>query len=451
MFVPGRRRTLRIQSGILKRRLVPVQHDGRALEWHAPGVAVDFAVLQERRIEAAQPGAIRIAGRQRVERHDQVIVDQRKRIGGQQHGELRTRLRLQCGLRLGHGILIRAGVDRRHLDRWVLALEVCRVAVDDLRDRSANRDREVETDVGRRIGGAGDGRQRQRGAGGRQYAATGRADHARTVSFAARDALDTLTGGSVEQVDRLLGGETHLRPGSQHDAARKPCQHRHIADPAGDHRVGAEIFRKLDSRGNALLGKSQTLRSNTAQEFADRRRCQDRAVGAAHHHAGATPFKRKQVHRRRADEACGKTGRRARIDLCRRCVLLDMAIAQQHDLVGHAHRLGLVMRHVQHGDPQPTLQRQDLAAHVGAKLRIEVRQRFVHQADRRLGNDGAAEGHTLLLAAGKLAGLALQQMSDAEDLDRARQPPRSARAPERGAPAARTRYSPRRSDAGTSA
>ena len=97
-----------------------------------------------------------------------------------------------------------------------------------------------------------------------------------------------------------------------------------------------------------------------------------------------------------------------------------MAIAQQHDLVGHAHRLGLIMRHVQHGDPQPTLQRQDLAAHVGTKLSIEVRQRFIHQADRCFGNDGAAEGHTLLLAAGKLAGLALQQMSDAENFDRAR-------------------------------
>ena len=173
------------------------------------------------------------------------------------------------------------------------------------------------------------------------------------------------------------------------------------------------------SANRKLSGRMPPSSSPTA------RRRQDRAVGTAHHHAGAAPFQRKQVHRRRADEAGGKTGRRARIDLCRRCVLLDMAIAQQHDLVGHPHRLGLVMRHVQHGDPQPTLQRQDLAAHVGTKLSIEVRQRFIHQADRCFGNDGAAEGHTLLLAAGKLTGLALQQMSDAENLDRARQPPRA--------------------------
>ena len=200
-------------------------------------------------------------------------------------------------------------------------------------------------------------------------------------------------------------------------ARRRPCRR-----PPCRRR---DIPRARTRAANALLGKPQALRTDAAQQFADRRRRQDRAVGAPHHHASATPFKRKQVHRRRADEAGGKTGRRARIDLCRRRVLFDMAIAQQHDLVGHAHGLGLVVRHVQHGDPQPTLQRQDLAPHVGTKLRIEVRQRFIHQADRCLGNDGAAEGHTLLLAAGKLAGLALQQMSDAENLDRARQPPRA--------------------------
>ncbi len=146
--------------------LFQIQHDGRALERHAPGVAVDLAVLQERRIEAAQPGAIRVAGRQRVERHDQVVVDQRERVGGQQHRQLRPGFRLQRGLRLGQRVLIGAGVDRRHLDRRVLALEVGRVAVDDLGDRSADGDREIEADLGRRIGGADDGRQRQRRAGG---------------------------------------------------------------------------------------------------------------------------------------------------------------------------------------------------------------------------------------------------------------------------------------------
>jgi len=58
---------------------------------------------------------------------------------------------------------------------------------------------------------------------------------------------------------------------------------------------------------------------------------------------------------------------------------------------------------------------------------VQVRQRFVHQADRRLGHDRPAERHALLLPARQLRRLALQQMADAEDFHRARQPPRSFR------------------------
>ena len=227
--------------------------------------------------------------------------------------------------------------------------------------------------------------------------------------------------------NRWIGSSVarHTCVPSQHDAARQARQQRHVADPAGDHRVGAEIFRMLEPGRDALLRQRRLSGRMPPSDVAARRRREQRAVGAAHHHAGAAPFERKQVHRRRADEAGGEAGCRARVDLGRRRVLLDMAVAQQHDLVGHAHGLGLVMRHVQHGDAKPALQRQDLAPHVGAKLRIEVRQRFIHQADRRLGDDGAAERHALLLAAGQLAWLALQQMPDAEDLHRARQPARA--------------------------
>ncbi len=48
------------------------------------------------------------------------------------------------------------------------------------------------------------------------------------------------------------------------------------------------------------------------------------------------------------------------------------------------------------------LQRPDLAPHLLAQLRVEVGERLVHQADRRLGDDRAAERHALLLAAGEL-------------------------------------------------
>ena len=160
---------------------------------------------------------------------------------------------------------------------------------------------------------------------------------------------------------------------------------------------------------------------------------------------------REQVHRRRADEAGGETRCRTRIDFRRRCVLLDMAVAQQHDLVGHAHGLGLVVRDVQHGDAQPALQRQDLAPHVGTKLRVQVRQRFVHQADRRLGDDRAAERDALLLSAGELRRACVP--ADARCRESPPRAPAGESAPARahGAPSGRTRCSPPTSGAGNSA
>jgi hypothetical protein len=85
------------------------------------------------------------------------------------------------------------------------------------------------------------------------------------------------------------------------------------------------------------------------------------------------------------------------------------------------------VRHEQHGDAQAPLQRQDFAPHLGAKLGVEVRQRLVHQADRRLRDDGAPERDTLLLATGQLRWAAFQQPCDAQHLDRAIEPARAFR------------------------
>jgi hypothetical protein len=45
----------------------------------------------------------------------------------------------------------------------------------------------------------------------------------------------------------------------------------------------------------------------------------------------------------------------------------------------------------------------DFGAHLQPQLGVEVRQRLVHQHQRRLDDDGAGDRHALLLAAGKLA------------------------------------------------
>jgi hypothetical protein len=72
---------------------------------------------------------------------------------------------------------------------------------------------------------------------------------------------------------------------------------------------------------------------------------------------------------------------------------------QQHHLVGHAHGLGLVVRDVDDGELQPLLQLAQLAAHLLAQLGVQVGQRLVHQAHRRLRHQRACQRHALLLPA----------------------------------------------------
>ena len=60
------------------------------------------------------------------------------------------------------------------------------------------------------------------------------------------------------------------------------------------------------------------------------------------------------------------------------------------------------------------MQALDLDAHLGAQLGVEVRQRLVEQEHLRIAHDAAAERDALLLAAGQLLRLALQQFVQAE-------------------------------------
>ena len=134
----------------------------------------------------------------------------------------------------------------------------------------------------------------------------------------------------------------------------------------------------------------------------------DRTVGAGDDGAAAAGFETQQVHRRRPYEARNERVRRILVEVDRLAILLDAARAHQHDAIGHRHRLDLVVRHVHHRDAELALQRADLDAHLGAQLRVEVRQWLVHQANGRLRDDRAPERDPLLLTARQLAGLAAE-------------------------------------------
>ena len=60
----------------------------------------------------------------------------------------------------------------------------------------------------------------------------------------------------------------------------------------------------------------------------------------------------------------------------------------------------------------------ELDAHLHAQRGVEVGQRLVEQEDLGLAHDGAADGDALALAAGKLLGLALQQLVELQDARR---------------------------------
>ena len=65
--------------------------------------------------------------------------------------------------------------------------------------------------------------------------------------------------------------------------------------------------------------------------------------------------------------------------------------------------------------PSRLLEPRDGGAHLDAELRVEVRQGLVHEEGRRLADDRAAHGDALALAAGEVAGLAVEVLLEVED------------------------------------
>ena len=124
------------------------------------------------------------------------------------------------------------------------------------------------------------------------------------------------------------------------------------------------------------------------------------------------------VHRGAADEACNEQVGRRLVQALRRLELLQQSPPHHGDAVAHRHRLNLIVRHVHGRDPQLSLDARDLGAHLNAQLRVEVRERLVHQEHLRLAHDRAAHRHALTLPAGELARLPVEMVSQADDARR---------------------------------
>ena len=131
---------------------------------------------------------------------------------------------------------------------------------------------------------------------------------------------------------------------------------------------------------------------------------------------------RQEVHRRRPDEARHEQVLRVLVQVGRRVDLLDEPRAHDRHPVTEGHRLGLIVRHVDHRGPQALLDPRHLRAHLHAQLRVQVRQRLVHQERLRVAHDRAAHRHPLALTTGQIRRLALQMLLQIQDPGRLGRP-----------------------------
>ena len=122
------------------------------------------------------------------------------------------------------------------------------------------------------------------------------------------------------------------------------------------------------------------------------------------------------VHGRAADEAADEEVDGPVVQLLRPSDLLELALPHDGDPVAHRHGLDLVVRHVDGRRSQIALETADLGAHLDAELRVQVRERLVHEEGLRIAHDRAPHRDALALAARERARLALEERLEPEDV-----------------------------------
>ena len=106
------------------------------------------------------------------------------------------------------------------------------------------------------------------------------------------------------------------------------------------------------------------------------------------------------------------------IDLLGRTHLLGDAAVHHDHSVCKRHGFDLVVRDVEARRLEALMELLDLKARLHAKLRVEVRERFVEEEDRGFAHDGAAHRDALALTARELTGTALEKVPEFEHLRR---------------------------------
>src|SRR5262245_15738737 len=118
-----------------------------------------------------------------------------------------------------------------------------------------------------------------------------------------------------------------------------------------------------------------------------------------------------------ADELPHATGARPVIDLERRRRLLERAVAEDRDAVGHGHRLGLVVGHVHHRDADLAVDALELDLHLLAQVLVQGPEGLVEQKHIRVEDEATGERDTLLLTAGQLARVLIGEGPQADEVE----------------------------------
>ena len=181
-----------------------------------------------------------------------------------------------------------------------------------------------------------------------------------------------------------------------------PLGHRQVLGTDTHHDLAALAGHEAGTTMSEVDGKGEPLRAEREHESI--RGPRDRALV--------------QVHRRRADERGDEQVRGPLVKLLRRRQLLERAVAEEGDPVAHRHRLRLVVGDVEGRDSETPLDAKDLAPHLHAQVRVEVRERLVHEEHGGLADERPTHCDALALAAGELAGLAQDDLREPEHVGR---------------------------------
>ena len=124
----------------------------------------------------------------------------------------------------------------------------------------------------------------------------------------------------------------------------------------------------------------------------------------------------KQVHWRRTNSTGHVNRPWLIIDLARRSDLFNRAMHKHADSVGHAHRLDLVVRHVDQRSFEVVLKPFELGPHLHAQQSIKCGEGLVEQIHLWSSRHDSPDRNTLTFAARQLPWLAIKQRSNPKRL-----------------------------------